>query len=343
VTISNTSSPVYVIAEAGVNHNGDFELAKRLVEVAKEAGADAVKFQTFRTEENVSIYTPLAEYQSENLGTVEGGQLEMLKSLELSFKNFRELKAFCDDMGIDFISTPDDKGSVDLLSEIEVPYVKTASAEITNLPFLKMVAGYGIPMIVSTGMSTLGEVENAIQAIYSTGNHNVTVLHCTSDYPCDLSDVNLRAMVTLRHSFGVPVGYSDHTVGMDVAVAAVALGANVIEKHFTLDKGMVGPDHAASLSPQELADYITKIREASLFLGDGAKRPQPSEMVNRPAMRRSLVATRDIREGTQLSEDLLIFKRPGTGISPEHLGFALGKRVNRNVAEDEVINWDDIG
>ena len=334
---------IYVIAEAGVNHNSDVDLARKMVDVAKSAGADAVKFQTWRTAaENVSAQTPLTEYQKASLDDSDGGQLELLDSIGLSFDVFRELKAYCDDMGIDFISTPDDKASIDLLVELNVPYLKTASAETNNLPFLRMVAATGIPVILSTGMSTLGEVETALSTMYETGNREITVLHCTSEYPCPIDAVNLRAMVTLKQAFGIRVGYSDHTQGLEAPVAAAALGAQVIEKHFTMDRNMEGPDHDASLEPHELEDMVRKIRDVELLLGDGIKRVMPVEHGSRALMRRSLVAARDILAGETISVDDVLAKRPGTGIPPGLTDSVVGRQARQAIEEDTLITWADL-
>ena len=334
---------VYVIAEAGVNHNGKVDTALQMIDVASEVGADAVKFQTWQSAAlNVSQHTPLTQYQFDALGDDVGGQVEMLDALGLDFDAFKTLKSHCLARGVDFISTPDDEASVDLLVGLGVPYIKTASAEINNIPFLKMIARRGVPMIVSTGMSTHEEVEQAVNAVRSEGLENLTLLHCTSEYPSPVEDVNLRAMQTLKQAFNVAVGYSDHTRGTDVAVAAVALGASVIEKHYTLDRNQDGPDHEASLEPDELAQMIDSIRRAELFLGDGIKRVMPSEAKNRTLMRRSLVAARALSAGHIIAEKDLLAKRPGTGIPPNLLDSVVGRTTLNEIDEDALISWDDI-
>jgi N,N'-diacetyllegionaminate synthase len=334
---------VYVIAEAGVNHNGDVPTALKLIDAAVKAGADAVKFQTWQSAGlNVSQATPLTDYQSEALGSDVSGQVEMLDALGLDFEAFSILKSHCESHGLDFISTPDDEASINLLADLNVAYIKTASAEINNIPFLRLIAKRGIPMIVSTGMSTLVEVERAIEAIRSEGLEDLTVLHCTSEYPSPVEDVNLRAMQTLREAFGVNVGYSDHTRGTDVAVAAVSLGANMIEKHYTLDRNQQGPDHEASLEPDELTEMISSIRRTELFLGDGVKRVMKSEAKNRPLMRRSLVASASLPAGHTLTMSDVLAKRPGTGIAPYLLDEVVGRTTRKPIAEDTLIEWSDL-
>jgi len=332
---------VYIIAEAGVNHNGDINIAKRLIDTAVDAGVDAVKFQTFKTEKIVGKFANKATYQIENTGEEES-QFEMVKKLELSYEAFRELKEYCDKKGITFISTPDESDSLDFLAELGVPLIKIGSTEVTNLKFLKQIARKQLPIILSTGMSTLGEVENALKAIYCEGNHNITIMHVTTDYPTMPEDVNLRAMITMRDAFKVPVGYSDHTLGNEAAVAAVALGAVTIEKHFTLDKNMEGPDHKASLNPEELNIFVKAVRDAEKMLGDGIKNPTKREESIMEAARRSIVAARDLKEGTILDESMLEFKRPGNGLKPELISFIIGRKLKRSLMEDELITLDDI-
>lgn len=332
---------VYIIAEAGVNHNGDINLAKRLIDCAKEAGADAVKFQTFKTEKIIGKFANKAKYQVENTGEQES-QYEMVKKLELPYDAFRELKTYCDEKGITFISTPDETDSLDFLVDLGVPIIKIGSTEVTNLTFLKQIARKHLPIILSTGMSTLGEVETAINAIYSEGNNDVTIMHATTDYPTMPEDVNLRAMVTMKEAFRLPVGYSDHTQGIEAAVAAVALGAVAIEKHFTLDKNMEGPDHKASLNPKELKDFVRAVRDAEKLLGNGIKKPTKREESIMEAARRSIVAASDLEAGTVLEENMLEFKRPGTGLKPEFISFIIGRKLKRSVKEDELITLDDI-
>lgn len=332
---------VYIIAEAGVNHNGDIKLAKKLIDVAVEAKVDAIKFQTFKTEKIIGKFAQKASYQSENTGGEES-QYDMVKKLELSFDEFRDLKKYCDEKNIVFLSTPDDSESVDLLVELKVPFIKIGSTEITNIEYLKELARKNIPLILSTGMSTLGEVENALDAVYSENNYSVTLLHATTDYPTKEEDVNLRAMVTMKEAFKVEVGYSDHTLGNEAAVAAVAMGAVIIEKHFTLDKNMEGPDHKASLEPGELKDFVRAIRNGEKLLGNGIKAPTKREKEIMKDVRRSIVAAKDLAEGTVLTKNMITYKRPGTGIKPELAEFILGKQLKRSIMEDECITFEDI-
>lgn len=332
---------VFIIAEAGVNHNGDINLAKKLIDAAKDADVDAVKFQTFKTEKIVGRFAKKAEYQNENTKTDES-QFDMIKKLELSFDDFKELQEYCRQKGILFLSTPDDEDSLDFLVSIKLPIIKVGSTEITNLQYLKKIAEKKIPIILSTGMSNLGEVERAVNTIYSSGNKKITLLHATTDYPTDYKDVNLNAMTTLRNAFKLPVGYSDHTLGIEAAVAAVALGADVIEKHFTLDKGMEGPDHKASLDPEELKEFVRAIRNTEALLGNGIKEPTEREKKIIVNARRSIVAAFDLKKGTLLEENMITFKRPGNGIKPELSENIIGRKLNRDIKEDELITWKDI-
>lgn len=334
-------APAFIVAEAGVNHNGNLTLAKELIDVAAKAGADAVKFQTFRTDALVSRAAPKAAYQREATGAGEG-QAAMLRPLELGSEQHVELRDRCAKRGIVFFSTPFDAVSVDLLDSLGVPLFKIPSGEITNLPFLRHVAVKGRPVILSTGMATLDEVAQAVTAVRESGDPPLALLHCVSAYPAPASEMNLRAMDTLRERFGSPVGLSDHTLGIEVALAAVALGASIIEKHFTLDKNLPGPDHRASLDPGELAALVRGIRLVEAALGDGEKRPMPSEADARQVVRKSLVAARVIRAGESLTADAIAVKRPGTGISPADLSKALGRPVRRPLAVDEVIDWTDL-
>ncbi len=307
--------PCFIIAEAGVNHNGDPQFARRLVDIAVEAGANAVKFQTFNAERLVTPDAPKAAYQLETTGTSES-QLEMLRRLELSPETHRELMDYCQQRKILFMSTPFDEESADFLAELSMGVFKIPSGEITNLPFLSHVARKGRPMVVSTGMSSLAEVEAAVRTIEEAGNRQLVLLHCVSDYPADPKDANLRAMHTMSEAFNVPVGYSDHTPGIDVALAAVTLGACIVEKHFTLDRNLQGPDHQASLEPGELAKMVRGIRTVEAALGDGRKEPAAREASAAAAARKSLVAVRDIPAGARLTEELIAIKRPGTGLAP---------------------------
>ena len=327
---------VYIIAEAGDNHNGDFNTALKLVDVAKRAGADCVKFQTFVTEEIISKYAEMAEYQKKNTGKEES-QFEMVKRLELSFDEFRKIKEYCDRVGIQFLSTPFDLKSVDFLNELGVPFFKIPSGEITNYPYLIKIAHTGKPVVMSTGMCEPDEILAAINVLEKNGSGEITLLHCNTEYPTPLKDVNLYAMRTMKKMFGKKVGYSDHTKGIEVPVAAVALGACVIEKHFTLDKNMPGPDHKASLEPDELGRMVKNIRNIEIALGDGVKRVSESERKNIAIARKSIVARRNIQEGDSLTEENLAVKRPGTGINPMQWMEVLGTRAVRDFKEDELI------
>jgi len=330
---------VFFIAEAGVNHNGDREMAHRLVDVAVEAGADAIKFQTFKAESLISSHAPKAKYQLQTTDASES-QLEMVRNLELSMDTFRELQNHCQEKGVLFMSTPFDEESVDFLSDIGVPVFKIPSGEITNIPFLTYVASKGKPMILSTGMSYLGEVETAVRTIEKTGNCELVLLHCVSNYPAAPEDVNLYAMQTMSRAFCVPVGFSDHTSGIEVALAAVALGACVIEKHFTLDMNLPGPDHQASLEPDQLTALVRGIRKVENALGNGIKRPTASEADTIRAARRSLVAACDINAGTMLTEKVIAIRRPGSGIAPALLPLLIGRCMNVNVTAGTLLEFN---
>ena len=334
-------APVLVIAEAGVNHNGDMELAKQLIDRAAEAGADAVKFQTFKAERVATPDAPKAVYQLQTTAAAES-QLDMLHRLELAPKAYRELQAYCQQRGVVFLSTPFDEESADLLDALEVPLFKIASGEITNWPFLEYVARKGKPLILSTGMSYLSEVDEAVRVIYKAGNDQLVLLHCVSDYPANPADANLRAMHTMATALQVPVGYSDHTPGIAVALAAVALGACVIEKHFTVDKNLPGPDHRASLEPSELRAMITGIRTVEQALGSGTKLPVSSEASNRQSVRRSLVAAKDIPIGAILRADMLTALRPAGGIAPTHLAQVVGQKTKRALGAGQLLTWSDL-
>lgn len=327
-----------VIAEAGVNHNGDLGLAKALVEAAAAAGADLVKFQTFVASRIIAPQAPKAEYQKSTTGTGESQQ-EMVRRLELSRGDHEVLIEHCRRFGIGFFSTAFDEQSFDLLVELGLDRVKIPSGEITNLPLLRHMTRLGKPVLLSTGMARLGEIEDAVEAIEQAGTPRrlITVLHCTTEYPAPMAEVNLRAMAALRAALGVEVGYSDHTPGIEIPVAAVALGATVIEKHFTLDRGLPGPDHQASLEPDELKAMVAAIRNVEQALGDGIKRPTPSELKNRAIARKSLVASRRIAAGEPFSASNLTAKRPGTGISPMRWDEVLGRRAPRDFSVDEII------
>ena len=323
----------FVIAEAGVNHNGSLDMALKLIDVAKKAGADAVKFQTFKSNKVISKMVKMADYQKKNIGKDES-QLEMIKKLELDFNSFIKIKEYCDKIGITFLSSPFDKESADFLEDL-VPYYKIPSGEVINLPFLEHIAKKNKPMIVSTGMSYLGEVENAVRTIMKTGNKNITLLHCTTNYPTPYEEVNLKAMLTLKEAFKLPVGYSDHTLGIEVPIAAVALGAKVIEKHFTLDRTLPGPDHKASLEPDELKSMVDSIRNIEKALGDGIKKPNPSEEKIKNIVRKRLVASRNLNAGEIISETDISIKRSNTGLSPEYYNVIVGRKLIKKIEEDE--------
>lgn len=328
----------FIIAEAGINHNGDIRLAKQLIDAAANAGVDAVKFQTWKTELLVTKNAKMADYQIENTKRKET-QFEMLKRLELSYTDFAELKAYCDEKKITFMSTPDEELSAVFLDGLQDVF-KIGSGELTNTPFLRHIASFGKPVILSTGMGYLSEVEHAIFTLIEAGLliENITVLHATTDYPTAPEDVNLLAMTTVSSAFpGVVVGYSDHTLGIEVPVAAVALGAKVIEKHFTLDKTMEGPDHKASLEPSELREMVEAIRNIELSLGNGWKVPTQTEQENRKVVRKSIVAGQIITEGTIITADMLEIKRPGDGISPARWDEVVGSLAKKDYQEGELI------
>lgn len=332
---------VYIIAEAGVNHNGDIKLAKQLIDMAKEAGADAVKFQTFKAEESTSVQAEKAAYQKENDSTEET-QLDMIRKLELPFEDFAILQEYCNQKEIDFISTPDGTESLDCLMQLNVPLIKIGSTEVTNYPFLKEIGETGKPIILSTGMSTLGEVEKALEILYSTGNDNITLMHCTTDYPTELEDVNLCAMVTLRNAFQVSVGYSDHTLGYEAAVAATTLGATCIEKHITLNREMAGPDHKASMPPEEFVEYVKHIRNTEKLLGSYKKKPTKHEVDIMQQIRRSILTKHELKKGTILDKSMFCYKRPGNGIWPEYADILVGMELKRDLGKEEMITWQDV-
>lgn len=330
------SSKVYIIAEAGVNHNGDIETAKRLADAARNAGANAVKYQTFITEEVISKNAKKVDYQMRATGGSES-QFEMVKKLELSQKEFIDLKEYCDSIGITFLSTPFDRRSIQFLKELDMDKWKIPSGEITNLPYLIQIAQFGNSVFLSTGMSTIDEIRFAVQVLTDNGCGDITLLHCNTDYPTKFEDANIRAMLELRDKFGLKVGFSDHTLGIEAAVAAVALGAAVIEKHFTLDRGMEGPDHQASLDPIQLQQMVKSIRNLEKALGSGIKIPSKSEIKNKDQVRKSIVASRNIKKGEIFSEENLAVKRPGTGLSPVLWFDVLGEKAARDFKEDELI------
>jgi N-acetylneuraminate synthase/N,N'-diacetyllegionaminate synthase len=328
----------FIIAEAGVNHNGSLAMAKKMINAAKQAGVDAIKFQTFKTEELAIENAPRANYQSKQV--LDESQFEMLKKLELSESEFVELFSYCKKNQIMFLSTPFDFKSAEFLNDLGVPAFKVGSGDLNNIPLILKVAAYGKPLILSTGMSNLTEVKESVEAIYSVGNNELILLHCTSNYPTKFDDVNLKAMQTLQNEFGVLVGYSDHTEGIEVAVAAVAMGACVIEKHFTLDRTLPGPDHKASLEPNELKQMVCSIRNVEKAMGSGEKKPSKSEAEIKRVARKSIVAAVNIPKGTILTQEFLAIKRPGTGIEPKYLSAVIGKKTKRAFGKNQLIEWD---
>lgn len=332
---------VLIIAEAGVNHNGDLDTALRMVDAAKEFGADIIKFQTGIPDLVMSKYAPKAEYQKKETGADES-QKDMCKNISLPLEDFITIRDYCDKVGIEFLSTPFDFVSIDFLEEMGIRVWKAPSGEVTNLPYLEKIARTGKEVILSTGMSSLDEVREAVRILKENGAGDITLLHCTTEYPAPLCDVNLKAMITLGNELGVPYGYSDHTKGIEVSLAAVALGASVIEKHFTLDRNMEGPDHKASLEPDEFAELVKSIRNIELALGDGNKIPKASEIPNQIVARRSIIAKTAIKKGDIFTEDNLITKRPGNGISPMKWYELLGRTASRDYEEDELIDLGEV-
>lgn len=330
---------VLIIAEIGVNHNGDFDTAKRMIDAANDCGVDVVKFQTFNVDALTSGQAEMAKYQKENIGKTES-QKEMLSKLALSQEQFRELAAYCKEIGITFLSTPFDIDSVRFLDSIQDIW-KIPSGEITNYPYLVEIAKTGKSVILSTGMCTLDEIADALEVLKTNGTKDITLLHCTTDYPTPPESVNLNAMLTLKEKFGYPVGYSDHTEGIEVDIAAVAMGATVIEKHFTLDRNMPGPDHKASLEPDELKKMVQAIRKIETAMGSGDKQPTKAELENRKVARKSIVAARDIGKGETFAEDNITTKRPGTGISPMRWKEVLGQKAARDFVADELIEINE--
>jgi N,N'-diacetyllegionaminate synthase len=329
---------VLIIGEAGVNHNGDIDIARKLIDVAVEAGVDMVKFQTFITEEGITGNAEKAEYQLSATDKNET-QFEMIKKLELDREAHEELIRHCNQKGIRFLSTAFDHPSIDLLHKLNIPLYKIPSGEITNLPYLRYIGKMGKPVILSTGMATLKEVEDAINILEESGTlrDEITVLHCNTSYPTPMEDVNLKSMLTIQDELGVKIGYSDHTLGIEIPIASVAMGARVIEKHFTLDRNMEGPDHQASLDPSELKAMVKAIRNIEKALGDGVKKPSSSEMKNKSVARKSIVAARNIQKGETFTKEHLAIKRPGTGISPMKWDEIIGKVAKKNFAGDEAI------
>ncbi len=327
---------VYIIAEAGVNHNGDINIAKALIDGAVEAKVDAIKFQTFSAEKLVTKMANKAAYQAKQTTKIES-QYEMLKRLELDYEMHIELMEYCKYKGIQFLSTPFDIESIDLLAQLGINIFKIPSGEITNLPYLKKIGSLKKKVILSTGMSDLNEIEDAIQVLRQEGTDDITVLHCNTEYPTPMEDVNLEAMQTIKKELNIKIGYSDHTLGIEVPIAAVAMGATIIEKHFTLDKNMEGPDHKASLECKELAEMVRCIRNIERALGDGVKRATRSELKNIEVARKSIVAAKDIMRGEMYTEDNLTTKRPGNGISPMKWNQIIGQMADKDYKKDELI------
>ncbi len=330
---------VFIIAEAGVNHNGSIELAKQLIDVAAEAGVDAVKFQTFKAEKLVSKNAGKADYQKENMRESDDSQFNMLKKLELDLDTHNELISYCNSKNIMFLSTPFDHDSIDMLNELQLPIFKIPSGEITNLTYLRHIGSLQKEVILSTGMADMGEIEDALDVLLKAGTskEKITILHANTMYPTPMEDVNLKAMVTIGNAFDIAYGYSDHTLGIEVDIAAVAMGASCIEKHFTLDKDMEGPDHKASLEPNELIAMVKSIRNIELALGSKVKKPSPSEKQNMIAARKSIIANCAIKKGEKLSEDNLAIKRPGNGMSPMRWDEIVGSVAQRDYEVDELI------
>lgn len=331
-------SKVFIIAEAGVNHNGSIELAKKLIDVASEAGADAVKFQTFKAEKLVSKKAIKAEYQKKATDSDES-QFDMLKKLELDLDTHIKLIDYCKNKNIIFLSTPFDHDSISLLDSLGLEIFKIPSGEITNLPYLREIGSLSKKVILSTGMADIGEIEDALDVLVEAGtlNSDITVLHANTMYPTPMEDVNLRAMLTIGNTFDVAYGYSDHTLGIEVNIAAVAMGASIIEKHFTLDKNMKGPDHKASLEPSELKEMVKSIRNIEIALGSSLKKPSPSEIPNMAIGRKSIITTSPIKKGEVFNEKNIAIKRPGTGMSPMKWDEVLGTVAKKDYSEDELI------
>ena len=328
----------YIIAEAGVNHNGHLDLALKLCDAAKEAGVDCVKFQTWQTEKIVTRKAEKATYQSENTNDAEESQFDMLKKLELSYDDFRIVQEHCKQIGIDFLSTPDEEYSLAfLMNELNLPLIKIGSGEVTNIPYLRQMASYGKPIILSTGMATLAQVATAYDTLLAAGAPSVALLHCTTNYPCPMDEVNLRAMQTMKDAFKCKVGYSDHTMGTEIPIAAVAMGAEIIEKHFTLDRNMEGPDHKASLEPQELKYMVDCIRNIEVAFGDGIKRPNPSEVEISKVVLKSIVAKVPINKGETLTANNMTIKRAGSGIPAAHWDMIVGTKALHDYDIDEPI------
>ena len=335
---------VLIIAEAGVNHNGDIELAKKLIEVAAQAGADFVKFQTFQTENLVSKAAQMADYQQKNLQNQGASQFEMLKKLELDLNMHLILIEHANKNGIKFLSTAFDLDSIDLLVDLKMPFFKIPSGEITNKPYLQKIARTKLPVIISTGMADLIDIENAVNVFKAVNysSEDLSILHCNTEYPTPMVDVNLNAMNTIKNKFDLEIGYSDHTLGVEVSIAAVAMGARIIEKHFTLDKNMIGPDHKASLNPEELALMVRSIRNIEKAFGDGIKTPSDSETKNMMAARKSIHISEDLQKGHVIALIDLDMKRPSSGISPMEYEKVIGKTLAVDKLGESPLKWEDI-
>jgi|SaaInlStandDraft_2_1057019.scaffolds.fasta_scaffold41035_2 N,N'-diacetyllegionaminate synthase len=334
--ISDTA-PVFIIAEIGINHNGKLETAKKLIDVAKQSGSDCVKFQTFVAEEEISKNAPLAEYQKGEFSN----QLEMVKKLELTKEEFKNLKNYAENLKIEFLSTPFDELSVDVLEEINVVGYKISSGDLNNIKLLKKIALTKKPIILSTGMANIDEIQEATQLLKNQGA-DYSLLHCVSSYPTKIEDCNLLAISSLKEKFGVLVGFSDHTIGNEAALLAVALGAKIIEKHITLDKTMSGPDHSMSMNPNEFQKFVSDIRKAEISLGNGIKRCLPCEEEIKKVARKSIVSSRSMNKGEIINEFDLKLKRPGTGIEPKYLDKVIGKCLKKNIEEDHLMKWDEL-
>ncbi len=334
----------YIIAEAGVNHNGDINLAKELIDVAYKSGADAVKFQTWKPGEILGEFSFKVDYLEKNT-PVEESFYDLLERLRLSYEEFRELKKYCDEVGIEFLSTPDGFESLDfLVDELNIPIIKIGSTELNHLSFLEAVGKKNRPVILSTGLGTLAEVHLAVDALRRGGGDNlaITILQCTSEYPAPPDEMNIYVIKTFIKNFNLPVGLSDHSIGLEASIAAVSLGSSVVEKHFTLDKEMEGPDHAASLNPNELKDFVIALRRVSAMLGDGVKAPTKCEIKNINGIRRSVLANTELKSGVILEMKDLVCKRPGIGIPPADMHLLVGCKVKRDLKKDEPISWEDI-
>ena len=338
-SLSEPNNKALIIAEAGVNHNGNIDLAHNLIDAAADAKADAVKFQTFTAEGVATAIAPKAEYQKRTTGS-DDNQLSMIKQLELSPDHYPSLISHCEDRSITFLSTPHDWAAIDILDNLNVPCFKIGSGDLTNIPFLRAVAKKGRPIILSTGMGNLSEVEEAVETIKSENNPPLVLLHCVTSYPANPEDCNLSAMKTLQKAFNVPVGYSDHTIGIEIPLAAISLGARVIEKHFTLDRNLPGPDHEASLEPHELLNMIKSIRMVEGALGHGIKTPTKSENDIKIVARKSIVAAIDIPNNTVITEDMITTKRPGNGLYPKYWDHVIGSTTRCAIIKDTLIHWN---